>query len=281
MTYSLAGRTVVITGAAGGLGAALARGLRERAANLALLDLDGEAVAAHADDLGGDRVARGWQADVRSLDSLDAAIAGAAAHFGRVDVAIAGAAIADVHGPLSATSVEDWEREIDINLNGVWRTFKAALPHVAGQRGHLSAIASMASFTHMPFLSSYSASKAGVWGMCDSLRLELRGSGVTVGSVHPSFFRTPMIDDSFVNPALGLLFNNFQGMFKMVDIDAVVEAIISGIERRAPHVVIPKHLRPAAAAPGVLRPILERLGFPRTRIKRIAELYAESASAAS
>ena len=64
-----------------------------------------------------------------------------------------------------------FDRVIDINLNGVWRTFRAALPHVQKQQGYLLAISSMGAFFHSPLQSSYTASKAGVWALCDSLRL--------------------------------------------------------------------------------------------------------------
>ena len=87
--YNLTGRTVVITGSTGGLGSALADALRARGANLALLDLNLEAVKAQAEQLGGGTVARGFWADVRDLGSLEIAMMGAAEHFGRLDIVIA------------------------------------------------------------------------------------------------------------------------------------------------------------------------------------------------
>lgn len=165
--YHLAGRTVVITGSTGGLGAALAEALRERGANLALLDLDRERVEAQAAALGSAAVARGWVADVRDLDSLRAAIDGAAAHFGRVDVVVANAGI-PVMAPLATADPGEFERAIDINLTGVWRTFRAALPHVERRKGYLLAISSMAAFVHSPLQGAYTASKAGVWARCAS-----------------------------------------------------------------------------------------------------------------
>ena len=161
-TYNLAGRTVAITGSTGGLGAAVAEALRERGANLALLDLDQTAVDKQAADLGGETVARGWVANVRDLESLQSAMAQAAEHFGRLDVVIANAGI-DTMAPLATIDPAAFERVIDINLNGVWRTFRAGLPFVQEQRGYLLAISSMAAFVHSPLQGSYTASKAGVW----------------------------------------------------------------------------------------------------------------------
>lgn len=94
MKYDLADRTVAITGAAGGLGADLAKAMRTRGARIALLDLNRDAVCELADRLGGYSVARGWRADVRDLDNLDQVMTEVAAHFERLDVVVAGAGLA-------------------------------------------------------------------------------------------------------------------------------------------------------------------------------------------
>ncbi|WP_254876036.1 SDR family NAD(P)-dependent oxidoreductase [Streptomyces sp. CAI-85] len=198
--YDLAGRTVLITGSTGGLGTALARALRDRGARLALLDLDGDLAQRQATDLGPETTARGWAADVRDLAGLRSATDAAAAHFGRLDVVVAGAGVGSM-APLETLDPEAWERVVDINLSGVWRTFRAALPHVKRHRGYLLAVSSMAAFVHSPLNGPYVASKAGVWALCDATRLELRHEGVGVGSAHPTFFKTPMLDDVHADPA--------------------------------------------------------------------------------
>jgi NAD(P)-dependent dehydrogenase (short-subunit alcohol dehydrogenase family) len=274
--YDLAGRTVALTGSTGGLGIALANALRERGANLALLDLDAEAAQAQAEKLGGDTVARGWGVDVRDLAGLQAAMDEAAAHFGRLDVAVAGAGI-DTMAPLATIDPAAYERVIDINLNGVWRTFRAALPHVEAERGYLLAISSMAAFVHSPLQVSYTASKAGVWAMCDSLRLEVRHLGVGVGSAHPTFFRTPMMDDVTADPAGRALWGgNSKGLWKMVPLEKVIAGIVHGIERRADRVVVPRSLTLTAIAPGLFRPILERVGFRPQTVQRALGLASAS-----
>ncbi|GAA2491155.1 SDR family NAD(P)-dependent oxidoreductase [Streptomyces longisporus] len=274
--YDLAGRTVVLTGSTGGLGIALANALRDRGANLALLDLDAEAAQAQAEELGGDTVARGWGVDVRDLAGLQTAMHEAAAHFGRLDVAVAGAGI-DTMAPLATIDPAAYERVIDVNLNGVWRTFRAALPHVEARRGYLLAISSMAAFVHSPLQISYTASKAGVWAMCDSLRLEVRHLGVGVGSVHPTFFRTPMMDDVTADPAGHALWGgNSKGLWKMVPLEKVIAGIVRGIERRADRVVVPRSLTLTANAPGLFRPILERVGFRPQTVQRALGLASAS-----
>jgi NAD(P)-dependent dehydrogenase (short-subunit alcohol dehydrogenase family) len=274
--YRLDGRTVAITGSTGGLGAALAEEARRRGANLALLDLDGAAAAAQAAGLGETRMTRGWGADVRDLDSLQSALNAAAAHFGRLDVVIAGAGI-DTMAPMATIDPAAFERVIDVNLNGVWRTFRAALPHVQRQRGYLLAISSLAAFAHSPLQASYTASKAGVWAMCDSIRLELRHLGVAVGSAHPTFFRTPLMDDVVADPAGRMLWDgNEKGVFKMAPIETVVEDIFDGIDRRARRIVTPRSLRPVAAMPGLMGRAIELIGYRGDTIPRATELASRT-----
>ena len=231
-----------------------------------MLDLDADAVRELADDLGDESVARGWQTDVRNLDNLTGVMDEVAAHFEGLDVVVAGAGTGGPIGPIAGMAPGDWKRTIDVNLNGVWRTFKAALPHVAFQRGHLLAVASMASFVHSPLHSPYSASKAGVLGMCNSLRPELRQFGVTVGSAHPSFFRSFMVDDVLDDPVARNVWNDFSGLFKLVPRETVVNAIVEGIERRKEQIVVPRRFTPTAKVSGLFRPLVERFVFPDSRV---------------
>ncbi|QKE84501.1 SDR family NAD(P)-dependent oxidoreductase [Arthrobacter sp. NEB 688] len=260
--YSLDGRVVAITGSTGGLGREVASALRARGARLAVLDLDQDAVDTQALALGGPDVARGWRVDVRDMATLEDALAGAAEHFGGIDVVVANAGI-ECMSAMSTLSLETFERIVDINLTGVWRTFKAALPHVSERRGYLMAVSSMAAFVHSPLQGGYTASKAGVWALCDSTRLEVRHLGVDVGSVHPTFFQTPMMDNVFADPAgLRLWGGNKKGLWKMVSRDSVIEDIVSGIEHRRKMVVCPKRNTFLARIPGLVHPVIDRIGFP-------------------
>jgi len=259
--YDLSGRVVAITGAAGGLGSALACALLARGARLALFDVDEAAAARLAHGLGDERQAKGWRVDVRSCDDVQAAMDSAAAHFGRIDVVIANAGIDEV-APMATMHPAAFDRVIDINLNGVWRTLKAGLPHVARQRGYLLAISSMAAFVHSPLQAHYTASKAGVWAMCDSIRLEVKHLGVGVGSVHPTFFHTPMMDQVHADAAgVKLWGGNKSGLWRMISRDEVVDGVIRGIERRSDMVVLPARNALIAKAPGFFRKMAETLGF--------------------
>jgi len=259
--YSLDGRTVLITGSTGGLGAAVAQALRARGAKLALLDIDGTAAQAQAAALGPENLSRGWAADVRQLDSVETAVNAAASHFGGIDVVIANAGITSM-APLETHDPSLFERVIDINLNGVWRTFRAALPYIKASKGYLLGVSSMGAFVHSPLQGPYVASKAGVWALCDATRLEVRHYGIEVGSLHPTFFKTPMMDEVQADPAGYTLWGgNKKGFWKMIPLETVVDSVVAGIERRSKLIVPTRQNAVVARVPGLLRPIVDRLGF--------------------
>lgn len=275
MTYAINGRVIAITGSTGGLGRALAIALRAKGARLALLDISADGVAEQVKALGGDAHVWGCQVDVRSWEAVEAGINAAAAHFGGIDVMIANSGIA-IASPMEKIAPEAFDRVIDINLNGAWRTLKAALPHVQQRRGYLMAISSMAAFVHSPLQAQYTASKAGVWAMCDSIRLEVRRLGVGVGTVHPTFFPTNMMDKVHADPAgVKIWGGNSKGLWKMITLEEVVAAILRGIERREDMVVVPAKNAIPARIPGLIRKWIERSGFRDSDIAEAVELAGD------
>lgn len=202
-------------------------------------------------------------------------MAGAARQFGGIDVVVANAGVDQV-SPMVGTTPESFERVVDINLTGVWRTLRTALPHVQQRRGYMMAISSMAAFVHSPLQSHYTGSKAGVWAMCNSIRLEVRHLGVDVGTVHPTFFNTPMMADVHADPAgVKLWGGNKGGLWKMITVQDVVRGIVTGIEQRSEAVVLPKENILVAKAPGLFRKLAERLGFKQADVVeaiRLAEV---------
>ncbi|MBW2942159.1 SDR family NAD(P)-dependent oxidoreductase [Zhongshania aquimaris] len=261
-------KVIAITGASGGFGAALCKTLYERGAKLALLDIDDAALARQLANYPDPLRAKTWHANVCDVDSMRHAIDSAAAFFGRIDVVIANAGI-DLIEPLSAEGSDHFERVIDINLNGVWRTFRASLSHVKASRGYLLAISSMAAFVHSPLQASYTASKAGVWALCNSVRLELRQHEVAVGTLHPTFFKTPLLDTISDNDAGTALWGSHQKFpFKTVSLDDVVSAAVLAIETRAEITTVPRVNRLIANAPGLFRKFIERIGFKDASVRR-------------
>ncbi len=198
-------------------------------------------------------------------------------HFGRIDVIIANAGI-ECMQPMWKMSPDYFERVIDINLTGVWRTFRAALPHVTEQRGYMLAISSMAAFVHSPLQGAYTASKAGVWAMCDTTRLEVRSRGVKVGSVHPTFFHTPMMDKVWADPAgVSIWGGNKTGLWRTVSLESVGESIVTGIEKRSRLIVCPRRNALFARTPGLVQPVIDRIGFSDRTIIEANRLAKSSA----
>jgi NAD(P)-dependent dehydrogenase (short-subunit alcohol dehydrogenase family) len=133
--YDLSGRTVLITGAARGIGAAAATRLHGKGANVALVGLEADRLEELAARLGSR--AAPFEADVVDAGALEGAVAGAVERFGGIDVAIANAGIHFI-GALASSPPEQVDRVLAVNLSGVWRTDRAVLPHLAERRGYCS-----------------------------------------------------------------------------------------------------------------------------------------------
>src|SRR3954471_14977088 len=192
-TPSLAGRRVLITGAARGIGAALARRLHERGARVALSGLEPELLEAVAASCGG----AVWRSgDAADRAQVEASVAAAVGALGGLDVVVANAGVA-AQLPLIGGNPAVMERTLAVNVMGVYNTLRAAGPHVSHERGYALAISSLAAALHPPLLGAYSASKAAVEALGDSLRCELRSSGARVGLAYFAELDTDMTHRGF------------------------------------------------------------------------------------
>jgi NAD(P)-dependent dehydrogenase (short-subunit alcohol dehydrogenase family) len=189
---SLAGQRILITGAARGIGAALAEKLATHGARLALVGLERETMDQVAARCGvGTFVA---ECDVSKAPDVASAVDSAAHALGGLDVVVANAGIA-AGGPLRSQDVRSWERVIEINLNGVMYTDRAALPHLECSKGYVLNIASGAAVTRGPGMSAYCAAKAGVEALTDCLRIEMEPLGVRAGVAYFLFLDTDMVNE--------------------------------------------------------------------------------------
>jgi len=188
----LQGQRILITGAARGIGAALAERLASRGARLALIGLEPELLAAVAERCGEDTFV--GECDVSQSTQVTAAIDAAAAALGGLDIVVANAGIATA-GPLRTQDLRSWERVIETNLLGVMYTDRAALAHLEASRGYLLNIASAAASLRSPGLSAYCAAKAGVEALSDCLRVEVRPFGIQVGVAYFMVLNTDMVRD--------------------------------------------------------------------------------------
>ncbi|HEX2060625.1 MAG TPA: SDR family oxidoreductase [Thermoanaerobaculia bacterium] len=191
------GRTALITGGGSGIGRALARELARRGAIVTVTDIDGDAAARVASELGGDAASAAL--DVRDLDAVRAAVDGVVARHGRLDVMINNAGIG-VAGEAQEFAPGHWQRIIDVNITGVVNGVQAAYPLMVRQRsGHLVNVASLAGVGVAPFLVPYAMSKYAVVGLSTSLRIEAAAHGVHVSVLCPAAIETPLLDCG--NPA--------------------------------------------------------------------------------
>ena len=136
-------------------------------------------------------------ADVRDTEALDAVLAEGVPQFGgRLDVVVANAGITSFKRFWEMPE-EQWLTTIDVNLNGVWRTLKAAVPHMlsAGNGGSIITISSVAGLKSLPALGHYSAAKHGVTGLTKTAAIELGEYGIRANSIHPSAVASAMAED--------------------------------------------------------------------------------------
>jgi NAD(P)-dependent dehydrogenase (short-subunit alcohol dehydrogenase family) len=256
--WTTRGKTVLITGAARGLGAETARRVAARGANVALVGLEPEELARVAAQCGTN--AAWFECDVTDTDALSAAVAGAVDRFGGIDVVMANAGISNA-GMVRSTDPAAFERTIEINLLGVWRTVRACLPHVIERRGYVLVIASMAAVAHAPAMAAYAASKAGAEAFANSLRTEVKHLGVDVGVGYFGFIDTDLVRGAEEHPAIGKLRQSSSGpLGKTYPLSMAGQAIADGIEGRARWIVVPGWARGLILFRSVLQPLVERFG---------------------
>ncbi|HEX2158661.1 MAG TPA: SDR family NAD(P)-dependent oxidoreductase [Actinomycetes bacterium] len=187
------GKVAVVTGGASGIGRAAAQALAAERARVGIADVDeagGERVAAGIRDAGGDAFFR--RTDVRSLAEVEAVLAEAVDRHGRLDVLVNNAAIS-VAGSAGEMAEEDWARVIDVNLSGVWRGLRAAIPRMLAQGG--GSIVNLSSVqAHVGFLgwSGYAASKGGIDALTRQAAVEYARAGIRVNAIVPGTIMTEM-----------------------------------------------------------------------------------------
>lgn len=211
MTYDLRGKVVLITGAAGGIGAASARSLYETGSNLVLTDVTQAAV----DELAG------------RFASCDAA---------------------------------EFERIIEVDLFGVWRTIKASLPEVIRNQGQVLITASIYAFMNGMINSPYAASKAAIEMLGRALRSELAGTGASASVLYPGWIATPLAKVAFggnetATRLVELAYPKF--LRQPIQPEVVAEAVVRGLSKRRPRIVVPSRWAPFSMMRGVFNALTD------------------------
>ncbi|MDT0409990.1 SDR family oxidoreductase [Streptomyces sp. DSM 41979] len=234
-------RVAVVTGAARGVGAALARALAARGMAVALLGRELATLEAVARELPVPTCS--LEVDVTDEPALRGAADCVRERLGPASVVVANAGIAAA-GPFTHTGAALWDRVIAVNLTGSAATARVFLPHLLATRGHFLQVASTASFGSAPMMSAYCASKAGVESFAQALRNELAPAGVTVGIAYLHWTGTGMIENIDEDPVLRALRAHQPAFAGRVHPPEQVAAWLArSIARRAPTVYAPPWLR--------------------------------------
>jgi NAD(P)-dependent dehydrogenase (short-subunit alcohol dehydrogenase family) len=258
---TLTGRRVLITGAARGIGAALARRLHERGARVALAGLEPDILAAVAQTCDAP-----WrECDVSDRTALNEAVDGLAENLGGLDIVVANAGIARqwsaLHGDPAVL-----ETTLRVNTLGVCHTIQAAARHVAHPNGYVLTISSLAAAVHLPLLGAYSASKAAVEALGDTARLELSPTGAKAGVAYFAELATDMTTRGFDTRAAAAFFGRRGTLSPVTPLPVAIDALERGIRRRAARICSPRWAAPVLLARmPVQRALALRVRGPRMR----------------
>lgn len=194
-------KRVVITGGASGIGAASARLLAERGAQVVISDVNAEAGQALLAEINASGATCFFhQADVSDVDQVLALVSFSNKAMGGIDVMINNAGVDHKPAPLTDIPQADFDRNIAINLTGVWFCMRSAIPVMLAQgAGQIINVASVAGLRSTPLLGAYGASKHGVIGLTKAAAVEYAKANIRVNAVCPSFVDTPMVQNTLRN----------------------------------------------------------------------------------
>jgi len=194
------GKTVIVTGAASGIGRGVAERFSNEEANVVLCDIDEKKLQSVVGRLPEERTL-GRRCDVSNFDEVRALVAAAVKRFGALDIMVNNAGIAS-EGTAVDVRLEEWQATIDTNLTGVFHGCRAALPELLKRGGCIVNTASVSGLGADWAMSAYNAAKGGVVNLTRSIALDFGSRGVRANAVCPSLTRTGMTEDMVKNPKL-------------------------------------------------------------------------------
>src|SRR5690606_6676703 len=262
----LRGRTAVVTGAARGLGGAMARDLSARGAKVALRGREESTLPRERDAVPGG--SRCWAVDVTEDRGMARVAAVIGAALGPPSVVVANAGVAE-GGPFETSDPAVWRRVVEVNLIGSAVTARAFLPALFETRGYFLQVASLASIGAAPMMSAYCASKAGVESFAHALRAEVAHRRVGVGIAYINWTDTDMIRDADQYAVLRQLRGHMPPPARKVfPVSYVAGRLVTAVERRRPAVYVPRWLRAAQAVRAAMPPVVTLLS--RRELPRLA-----------
>jgi NAD(P)-dependent dehydrogenase (short-subunit alcohol dehydrogenase family) len=279
----LKGKVALITGAGNGIGAACAKRMYAAGMNLVLVDISTEALDAISSSMDAHRVLV-CKASVTDRHKLDEVVTKARAKFGRIDVVFANAGIA-CEPPRTLRTIDEaiFERIVEVDLLGVWRTVRACLPSIVESGGYVLATASIYAFVNGVANIPYAASKASVEMMMRGLRVELAGTGATAGVLIPGWVQTHIAESALgKHPIAGAMVRFAYPSYLRTPIapETVAEAVFHGMEKRSRTIVTPKRWAPLSLMRGIMNHFTDRMLEGNTKFRcLLRNLELEAASA--
>jgi NAD(P)-dependent dehydrogenase (short-subunit alcohol dehydrogenase family) len=256
--FDLNGKIALVTGAERGIGYETARQLQMRGASVALVDLDPDATREAAERIG--ERAIGIGADVTDDGALMSAVAETVERFGGLDVVVANAGVAQAKmATMRGIAGEEWERVFEVDMLGVWRTVRAALPQIVERGGHVVVVSSVYAFVNGILNSPYAAAKSGVESLGRSLRAELAPLGASASVAYFGFVDTRMVQDASEQEHFDRAQDELPGfMAKRIEPAEAAASVVRGIEERSPRIFAPRYWRIISALRGIINPLLDR-----------------------
>jgi NAD(P)-dependent dehydrogenase (short-subunit alcohol dehydrogenase family) len=255
--YDLNGKVALVTGAARGIGYETARQLHLRGASVTVLDIDAAEAREAAERIGGRAI--GLATDVTDHSAVMQSVAETVDRFGGLDIVVANAGIAQKQmATVRGIGVEEWERVFEVDMLGVWRTVRAALPQVVERKGHIVVTSSVYAFVNGMLNSPYAVAKSGVESLGRSLRAELMPLGASASVAYFGWVDTKLVQDAVAANGDRMQQNLPEFLRKRITPDQAGAAVVRGIEERTPRIFAPKWWRYVSAFRGLINPLLDR-----------------------
>jgi NAD(P)-dependent dehydrogenase (short-subunit alcohol dehydrogenase family) len=274
--YDVGGKVALITGGARGIGLGVAEALVARGGSVALVDVQADGVAESAERLGSDR-AIGLTADVTKVEEIERAVGATVERFGGVDILVANAGIAPTPAPMRVMDAAEFERVVEVDLLGVYRTVRAGMDQIVARHGQAVLVASVYAFLNGTMLSPYAVAKAGVEQLGRALRLELSIHGASATVAYFGFVDTEMVRQAIEQRRRAGVGEEDEVlpefMRRPITPRQAGEAVARGVEQRRPRVIAPRYWTVMSVLRGILNPAMDYAG---TRIEKLQDIVREA-----
>jgi NAD(P)-dependent dehydrogenase (short-subunit alcohol dehydrogenase family) len=255
--FELAGKVAIVTGGARGIGFGTAQALVKRGAVPVIVDLNQDAAENAVAQLSAQGL--GFAADVTDRGAMQRVVATVTELRGGVDVVIANAGVGSRGATVRAMNGEAFDRVLAVNLGGVYNTVIAAIPQITARRGHIVVTSSVYAFINGLGAAPYAMAKAGVEQLGRALRVELVPHGAGASVAYFGFIDTEMvhlaIDADPIAKQIDALVPKL--LRKRLSPAQAGEAVVRGIEKRAPRIIAPKRWAAFSVLRGIINPLLD------------------------